>query len=180
MPRLGVKSYPCTAKYGYAWVCLGEPLAPIPEVPEDTDGSYRRIQQFHDDWKTSPFRLMENSFDNAHFAFVHKSTFGQMSQPVPEKLRDQRNRLRLRGRDHHHHRQPADGASDHRHERRDYPAAICATSGSCPSADGSTSNTRRGSGTSSSTRRRRSTMAISSSPRSSIATTRKRPARRKS
>ena len=28
---------------------------------------------------------MENSFDNAHFAFVHKGTFGQLSQPLPEK-----------------------------------------------------------------------------------------------
>jgi phenylpropionate dioxygenase-like ring-hydroxylating dioxygenase large terminal subunit len=85
VPRLGVRSYHCAARYGYAWVCLDEPLAPIPEVPEDRDPNYRRIQQFHDTWKTSPFRLMENSFDNAHFAFVHRSTFGQISQPVPEK-----------------------------------------------------------------------------------------------
>jgi len=28
---------------------------------------------------------MENSFDNAHFAFVHKATFGDISQPKPEK-----------------------------------------------------------------------------------------------
>jgi phenylpropionate dioxygenase-like ring-hydroxylating dioxygenase large terminal subunit len=28
---------------------------------------------------------MENSFDNAHFAFVHKGTFGDISQPKPEK-----------------------------------------------------------------------------------------------
>ena len=28
---------------------------------------------------------MENSFDNAHFAFVHKGTFGQLNQPLPEK-----------------------------------------------------------------------------------------------
>lgn len=85
VPRLGVRSYHCAAKYGYAWVCLDEPLAPIPDVPEDLDPRYRRIQQFHDTWKTSAFRLMENSFDNAHFAFVHKNTFGQMSQPKPEK-----------------------------------------------------------------------------------------------
>jgi phenylpropionate dioxygenase-like ring-hydroxylating dioxygenase large terminal subunit len=26
---------------------------------------------------------MENSFDNAHFAFVHRGTFGDMSQPEP-------------------------------------------------------------------------------------------------
>ena len=29
--------------------------------------------------------MMENSFDNAHFSFVHKSTFGQLNQPKPEK-----------------------------------------------------------------------------------------------
>jgi phenylpropionate dioxygenase-like ring-hydroxylating dioxygenase large terminal subunit len=85
VPRLGVKSYHCTAKYGYAWVCLDEPLAPIPDVPEDDDPRYRRIQQFHETWNTSAFRMMENSFDNAHFAFVHKNTFGQIDQPKPEK-----------------------------------------------------------------------------------------------
>jgi phenylpropionate dioxygenase-like ring-hydroxylating dioxygenase large terminal subunit len=85
MPRLAVRAYHCTERYGYAWVCLDEPLAPIPEIPEDCDPKYRRIQQFHDTWHTSPLRMMENSFDNAHFAFVHKGTFGQADQPVPEK-----------------------------------------------------------------------------------------------
>jgi phenylpropionate dioxygenase-like ring-hydroxylating dioxygenase large terminal subunit len=28
---------------------------------------------------------MENSFDNAHFAFVHRATFGDMAQPKPKK-----------------------------------------------------------------------------------------------
>src|SRR5436309_16068930 len=43
------------------------------------------IPQFYEVWNPSAFRLMENSFDNAHFAFVHKGTFGQLSQPLPEK-----------------------------------------------------------------------------------------------
>ncbi len=85
VPRLGVRAYHCAERYGYAWVCLDEPLAPIPPIPEDGDARYRRIQQFHDVWKTSPLRMMENSFDNAHFSFVHKGTFGQTNQPVPEK-----------------------------------------------------------------------------------------------
>ncbi|MGP0088363.1 MAG: Rieske 2Fe-2S domain-containing protein [Xanthobacteraceae bacterium] len=85
VPRLGVRAYHCAERYGYAWVCLDEPLAPIPEIPEDFDPKYRRIQQFHDTWSTSALRMMENSFDNAHFAFVHKGTFGQADQPVPEK-----------------------------------------------------------------------------------------------
>ncbi len=84
-PQLAVRAYHCAERYGYAWVCLGEPLAAIPEIPEDSTPGFRRIQQFHDVWKTSPLRLMENSFDNAHFAFVHKNTFGQSNQPIPEK-----------------------------------------------------------------------------------------------
>jgi len=28
---------------------------------------------------------MENSFDNAHFAFVHRGTFGDMAQPKPKR-----------------------------------------------------------------------------------------------
>ncbi len=85
VPRLAVRAYHCTERYGYAWVCLDEPLAPIPDVPEETMPGFRRIHQFHHEWKTSPLRFMENSFDNAHFAFVHKNTFGQLSQPIPEK-----------------------------------------------------------------------------------------------
>jgi phenylpropionate dioxygenase-like ring-hydroxylating dioxygenase large terminal subunit len=85
VPRLAVRAYHCAEKYGYAWVCLGEPLAPIPDIPEETMPGYRRIHQFHHEWQTSPFRLMENSFDNAHFAFVHKNTFGTADQPIPEK-----------------------------------------------------------------------------------------------
>ena len=29
--------------------------------------------------------MMENSFNNAHFAFIHKATFGDIIQPKPEK-----------------------------------------------------------------------------------------------
>jgi len=84
-PRVAVRAYHCVARYGYAWVCLDEPLAPIIDADEEHDPTYRRIPQFYEVWNTSAFRLMENSFDNAHFAFVHKGTFGQLNQPLPEK-----------------------------------------------------------------------------------------------
>ncbi|MCP5854449.1 hypothetical protein NL323_31400, partial [Klebsiella pneumoniae] len=32
---------------------------------------------------TSPLRVMENSFDNSHFSFVHKANFGLFDQPQP-------------------------------------------------------------------------------------------------
>jgi phenylpropionate dioxygenase-like ring-hydroxylating dioxygenase large terminal subunit len=85
IPKVAVRAYHCVARYGYAWVCLDEPLAPIPPVPEDGAQGYRRIMQFHEVWHTAPLRFMENSFDNAHFSFVHKGTFGQIDQPRPEK-----------------------------------------------------------------------------------------------
>ena len=59
--------------------------AAIPDIPEEGARGYRRIHQFHEVWRTAALRLMENSFDNAHFAFVHKNTFGDIAQPRPEK-----------------------------------------------------------------------------------------------
>lgn len=80
-----VQSYRCQEKYGYVWVALEEPLQPIPDFPEESDPAYRRILQFYEKWNTSPLRVMENSFDNSHFSFVHKANFGMIDNPVPSK-----------------------------------------------------------------------------------------------
>jgi phenylpropionate dioxygenase-like ring-hydroxylating dioxygenase large terminal subunit len=79
------QSFHCTARYGYAWVALEEPLAPIPEMPEFDAADWRSIFQFYETWATSPMRALENSFDNAHFSFVHRATFGVAAQPKPSK-----------------------------------------------------------------------------------------------
>ena len=78
-------AYRCQAKYGYAWVALDKPLAEIPDVPEFTDPGYRTIFQFYERWQTSPMRALENSFDNAHFSFVHRASFGIAASPKPSK-----------------------------------------------------------------------------------------------
>jgi len=85
VPNLSTPAYHCDARYGYAWVALDEPLAPILDAGEEDDPRYRRIPQFYEIWNTCPLRFMENSFDNAHFAFVHKGTFGQVTHTLPEK-----------------------------------------------------------------------------------------------
>jgi phenylpropionate dioxygenase-like ring-hydroxylating dioxygenase large terminal subunit len=77
-----VETFRCEARYGYAWVCLGEPLAPIPELPEDGQPGYRRIHEFYETWRCAGLRIMENGFDNAHFAFVHKTSFGRRDDPT--------------------------------------------------------------------------------------------------
>lgn len=78
-------AYRCVPKYGYAWVALEEPIAPIPEVPEFGAPGWRTIFQFYETWATSPLRALENSFDNSHFSFVHRATFGVAAQPKPSK-----------------------------------------------------------------------------------------------
>jgi phenylpropionate dioxygenase-like ring-hydroxylating dioxygenase large terminal subunit len=78
-------AYRCVAKYGYAWVALEEPIAPLPHIPEFDDPAYRTIYQFYERWATSPLRALENSFDNSHFSFVHRATFGVADQPKPSK-----------------------------------------------------------------------------------------------
>lgn len=85
LPRHATPAYACQSRAGYAWVALDTPLRPLFEIAEDDAPGWRRIAQFYDTWRTAPLRLMENSFDNAHFAFVHKATFGDISQPRPSR-----------------------------------------------------------------------------------------------
>lgn len=82
-----VPAFHCQQRYGYVWVALETPLKPIFDIPEDDAPGYRRIHQFNDQWRTGALRLMENSFDAAHFAFVHRGTFGQFGKNKPEFFR---------------------------------------------------------------------------------------------
>ena len=48
------------------------------------------------DWKTAPMRLMENSFDNAHFAFVHRGDLRRRCPAAPkQRYETGGNRLRF-------------------------------------------------------------------------------------
>ncbi|MBD3885159.1 aromatic ring-hydroxylating dioxygenase subunit alpha [Phormidium tenue FACHB-886] len=78
-----VRWFRAAKRYGYVWVCLGEPLTDIPEIPEAFDPQFRLIPQFYEVWRCAGLRLMENSFDNAHPQFVHADTFGVQQEPIP-------------------------------------------------------------------------------------------------
>lgn len=81
-----VEAFHCAERYGYAWVCLSDdPLLPLPEIPEADDPGNRLIPQFYELWHCSGLRVMENSFDNAHFSIVHADSFGVTEQPQPAK-----------------------------------------------------------------------------------------------
>jgi phenylpropionate dioxygenase-like ring-hydroxylating dioxygenase large terminal subunit len=77
-----VPAFHCAERYGYIWVCLGEPLQPIPEIPEIADPKFRLIHEFYETWKVSGLRCIENSFDSAHGNFVHASSWGDQKNPV--------------------------------------------------------------------------------------------------
>lgn len=85
--RARARAYFAEDRYGFVWVCLSpEPLAGIPQFEEEARG-LRRIPQFYERWNCAGLRLMENSFDNAHFAFTHKPSFGDAHNPVPASLK---------------------------------------------------------------------------------------------
>jgi phenylpropionate dioxygenase-like ring-hydroxylating dioxygenase large terminal subunit len=82
-----IKAYRCEERYGYVWVALDEPLMGIPEFKRADDPSFRQIDQFYEVIHCAGMRLMENSFDGAHVAFVHHNTFGDKNDPVPPKIK---------------------------------------------------------------------------------------------
>jgi phenylpropionate dioxygenase-like ring-hydroxylating dioxygenase large terminal subunit len=81
--KSGAKAHHAAERYGWIWVALEDPLAPIPEIPEAADPRFRRIDEFHETWAASGLRIMENSFDTAHFSYVHANTFGIPEDPRP-------------------------------------------------------------------------------------------------
>ncbi|HEY7627946.1 MAG TPA: Rieske (2Fe-2S) protein, partial [Ilumatobacteraceae bacterium] len=62
-PRAHLKPYECEERYGLAWVCLGVPAAPIPDIVQDRDPSFRRINTPVEVWKVSATRMTDNFLD---------------------------------------------------------------------------------------------------------------------
>jgi phenylpropionate dioxygenase-like ring-hydroxylating dioxygenase large terminal subunit len=83
----GAKPHHAAARCGWVWVALEAPLAEIPDIPEAADPRMRRIDEFHEPWKVAGLRIMENSFDTAHFSCVHAATFGIPEDPRPAPVR---------------------------------------------------------------------------------------------
>jgi phenylpropionate dioxygenase-like ring-hydroxylating dioxygenase large terminal subunit len=75
-------------RYGYIWVALDEPLTDIPDFAEAATPGFRKVDQFYETWAIGALRLMENSFDASHVAFVHRKTFGNVEKPRTDGHRD--------------------------------------------------------------------------------------------
>ncbi|MCL4519704.1 MAG: aromatic ring-hydroxylating dioxygenase subunit alpha [Thaumarchaeota archaeon] len=71
-----VRTYAVCEKYGYVWVCLGIPPSDVPDFPEWSDSSFRKIYCGPYNAKASGPRLVENFLDVAHLPFVHEGLLG--------------------------------------------------------------------------------------------------------
>lgn len=85
-PNYKVKAYRTCDRYGYIWVCLGDPMRDIPDIPEAADSNYRQIHEFYEPWNCAGLRVMENELDMAHPTFVHTTTFGSEEHLTPDLM----------------------------------------------------------------------------------------------
>ena len=75
-PKAHLTPVHAAERYGLVWICPGEPAAGIPDIPQDTDPAYRRLNVDVELWRTSATRMTDNFVDISHFPFVHTGTFG--------------------------------------------------------------------------------------------------------
>ena len=78
--------YRSQVRYGLVWVCLGEPLAEIADIAQDSNSSFRRINNPVDTWTVSATRMTDNFLDIAHFPWVHTGTFGNAQRTLVPKI----------------------------------------------------------------------------------------------
>jgi phenylpropionate dioxygenase-like ring-hydroxylating dioxygenase large terminal subunit len=85
-PRARLDLVHVAERYGLVWVCLDEPVAGIPEMPEDGDPSFRRIALPVEHWTASATRMVDNFLDISHFPYVHQGSFGGAGDPLVPKI----------------------------------------------------------------------------------------------
>jgi phenylpropionate dioxygenase-like ring-hydroxylating dioxygenase large terminal subunit len=83
-PKARLTTYPAEVRHGLVWTALETPVRPIPELAGFGESGTRWIREFDEVWEAAAPRLMDNSFDPAHIAFVHRATFGNPGRPEVE------------------------------------------------------------------------------------------------
>jgi phenylpropionate dioxygenase-like ring-hydroxylating dioxygenase large terminal subunit len=87
IPKNGhLPCYQAEIRYGLVWVCLGDPVAEIPSIPQDADEKFRRINNPVAAWRVSATRMTDNFLDIAHFPWVHTGTFGNSQRTQVAKI----------------------------------------------------------------------------------------------
>jgi vanillate O-demethylase monooxygenase subunit len=79
--RARLSVYQVAERHGLIWVCLEDPVFPLPEFPEEDMDRFRITRAPAYDWETSTHRRIENYIDVSHFAWIHDGVLGDHNQP---------------------------------------------------------------------------------------------------
>lgn len=79
--RARATTYHCQERYGFVWVCTGEPAADLPDLPHWHDESFEKVYTGPYEIASSGPRIVENVVDVTHFPFVHDDMLGQEGEP---------------------------------------------------------------------------------------------------
>jgi phenylpropionate dioxygenase-like ring-hydroxylating dioxygenase large terminal subunit len=80
-----VAVYAVEERYGVVWLCLDDPWAPLPTLPEIEDPGYHTYYYGDEVWETSAARMIENFIDTSHFPFVHAGINASPENPrIPD------------------------------------------------------------------------------------------------
>lgn len=79
--RARLEVYQVEERHGLIWVCLEEPVFPLPTFPEGGDERFRLVRFPTYDWDTSSHRRIENYVDVSHFAWIHDGILGDHNRP---------------------------------------------------------------------------------------------------
>jgi phenylpropionate dioxygenase-like ring-hydroxylating dioxygenase large terminal subunit len=68
--------YRAEERYGFVWVCLGEPSGDIPVFPEWEKEGFLKVHSGPYIYNANGYRAVENFIDASHFPFVHAGLNG--------------------------------------------------------------------------------------------------------
>lgn len=74
------RTLPVQVRYTCVFTTLGEPTRPLPAIPEFDEDDRRITGCGGVGVRTSPYRIIENFLDMAHFSFVHTNVLGAPDQ----------------------------------------------------------------------------------------------------
>jgi phenylpropionate dioxygenase-like ring-hydroxylating dioxygenase large terminal subunit len=74
-------------RYGWIWVCMGEPSGDVPVIPEWDDPSFRNVRWGPWTVAAAGPRLVENFLDIAHFPYVHEGLLGDQDHATVDEYR---------------------------------------------------------------------------------------------
>ena len=74
------RALPVQARYACLFTTLGTPTRPLPEIAEFDESDRVIVNCGSVGVRTSPYRLVENFLDMAHFSFIHVDTLGAMDK----------------------------------------------------------------------------------------------------